>query len=98
MTTFPPRRTIDDRPLHTRADHQHLDRHRQYATAYRQLVDGSSAYPDPAQTFERGLPYSLTLPELRAEWSRRHDDEGWQRWELDERLHPSPLALAGVAA
>jgi hypothetical protein len=44
------------------------------------------------------MPFGLSLPELRTEWRRRNRD-GWQRWELDARLRPSPVADGvGVAA
>jgi hypothetical protein len=97
LATYPPRRTIADRPLRTRADDQRLDQHRQIAKAFQALVDESSNYPDPADNYVRATPFGLTATELRAEWSRRAR-EGWRPWELDERLRPGPLASDGVAA
>jgi hypothetical protein len=91
-----PRRTIPNHQLHTLADHTRLTRRRQFAMAFQVVADWSSNYPDPTDNYMWGTPYGLTLPELRAEWSRQLSG-GWLGWELQERLRPGPLTLAGVA-
>jgi hypothetical protein len=96
LTTFPPRRTITDRPLRALADHARVIRRRQYARSFEYLVDGTSTYPPASSNIDRGTPYGLAGTELRVEWNRQTSC-GWFPWELEQRLCPSPLAdLKGV--
>ena len=49
--------------------------------------------PDPTVNYRHGLPFGLTLPELRHEWERQAA-AGWARWELEARLAPAAEAVA----
>lgn len=86
-------RTIPNHPLRTKADHVALGRRRNYGRHFVVLVGGVDPYPAPGSNYARAMPFGLTRVELRTE-RRRRQDEGWQGWELDALLRPSPMAAA----
>lgn len=91
------RRAVPTERLRTFTDEVRLFRQIQYGRAFVRLAGGRDPYPDPRWNAERAMPYGLTVDEARAEWIRKRQD-GWQNWELEKRLKPSPVAdPAGVA-
>jgi hypothetical protein len=94
-----PRPTVPPVPLHDLDDEVRVVRRRQYGRHFVCIAGAPDPYPPPAWNLARGTPFGLTVHELRVEYRRLRDREGWTPWELDARLRPSPVAdLAGVAA